>query len=148
MRLLLLFIACALACHPECRWACDDPVCNATTSVVCQPSVCMIVCTEADDRLQCSNRTDLCSVRLPTEDACEMDECPRAETVCPSVSQVCRKPLGCQFLCEAPQCTWAVKKPSNCPRPRCELQCESPACVEPAISTASILLSVLVFSLQ
>jgi hypothetical protein len=31
-------------------------------------------------------------------------------------------------MCEETKCDWKCKKPTICPRPKCELVCEKPAC--------------------
>jgi hypothetical protein len=31
-------------------------------------------------------------------------------------------------MCEATKCDWKCKKPITCPKPKCELVCERPAC--------------------
>jgi hypothetical protein len=31
-------------------------------------------------------------------------------------------------MCEETKCDWKCKKPTLCPRPKCELVCEKPAC--------------------
>jgi hypothetical protein len=150
---LLLLLAGASAvgatgCHPQCRWACDDPVCTAVCAPHCQPPRCQIQCnnhsnvTEDDglggNGLYCSPPS--CSVRCP-QDMCESEMCPQCETVClpPACSphHVAHQ-AQCQVLCEATQCDWQCRKPAiggegegGCRPPRCELQCERPACETP-----------------
>jgi hypothetical protein len=108
---------------PECRYACDDPVCRAVCEPVCEPPRCEMQCTGGVNPNTCGPL--ICSTRCAS-DAIATESCPMCETVC-------RPPMGCPSehcspLCEAPQCSWSCAKPSNCPRPRCELQCERPAC--------------------
>jgi hypothetical protein len=123
--LLLLWVAIATACHPECSWACDDPVCSAVCKPVCQPPVCQVQCDNPDDVSAC--RKPHCWVRCPA-DQCESDQCPACETICAPLD--CRRnpEAVCEALCEATQCSWWCEKPDDCPKPRCELECERPAC--------------------
>lgn len=108
-------------CHPECHWACDDPVCNAVCQPVCDAPVCILfnASNPACDAFQPS-----CSVQCPP-DMCEADACPTCETICQAPSDLCNDGT---LLCEATNCTWRCEKPNNCPYPVCELQCEHPAC--------------------
>jgi len=120
--LFLLFALASAACHPECRWACDDPVCHAACTPACAPADCRV----------CTNGTDCralpwpfaCTTRCPA-DQCESDACPACETVCPDV---CGAAPGCAIECAAPQCAWRCALPAACAAPRCELACEAPAC--------------------
>lgn len=128
-----LLAASALACHPECRWQCDDPVCAAECSPVCREPVCEVVC---DDGASCG--APKCSVRCGGGDAeqCEADSCPNCETVCDPPR--CPASAGeCSILCEPPVCEWQCRKPRNCPRPRCELQCEAPACQSTSVPASA-----------
>jgi hypothetical protein len=99
-------------CHPECRWACDDPVCLAECTSFTEPPVCT-----------CENPliTPVCRVECPP-DQCEAESCPNCVTLC-DPNTACGN-----ILCEAPVAYWACRKPRNCPLPTCELQCEQPAC--------------------
>ena len=99
-------------CHPECRWACDDPVCLADCTYVAEDPVCT-----------CSNpgRTPQCYVRCPP-DQCESENCPTCETIC-EPSTACGT-----ITCEQTVAAWACRKPTNCAPPQCELVCELPAC--------------------
>jgi hypothetical protein len=69
------------------------------------------------------------------------EACPACETVCLPLDSCVS--ASCTYLCEAPVCEWVCEKPAHCPeptcaldgyaplcgvRPRCELQCEHPAC--------------------
>jgi hypothetical protein len=143
MFLLLLLLAGASACHPQCRWACDDPVCTAVCAPHCQPPRCQVQCDNnatlaIDDDglggngLYCSPPS--CTVRCP-QDMCENEMCPQCETVCLPLAcspHHVAQQAQCQVLCEAPQCDWQCRKPAigenGCHSPRCELQCERPAC--------------------
>ena len=104
---------------PECKFLCDDPICKALCVAECAPPRCEVAC-EGDATcvatLHCSTRC--ADDQLPT------DSCPACETVCEPL-------IGCalcQPLCEAPMCSWNCAKPTACPAPRCELQCEQVAC--------------------
>lgn len=121
------------ACHPECRWACDDPVCVAQCEPVCEEPRCEINCGGTDVRCQ----VPACSVRCPAVDMCESDTCPQCETVCqPPICLPLEAGAECAPLCEAPRCTWQCHKPT-CEPPRCELACERPACEAPPPSSTS-----------
>ena len=118
--ILFTFVTFAFAAHPECRWACDDPICSARCAPVCQPPACQVQCTAPHT---CSVTRPSCSNRCNTTDQSESDSCPYCETIC--LPLACP---GCDILCEAPICQWTCVKPDKCPKPRCELQCERPAC--------------------
>ena len=129
--LLLLFLPLlALSAHPQCRYACDDPVC---------PAVCRHICEEPKCQIQCPPNAYCnppnCRVRCP-EDQAELDSCPQCETIC-DPPQCMPLNANCQPLCEATVCHWQCEKPRGCPKPQCELQCEKPACEYS--SSASIL---------
>jgi hypothetical protein len=110
---LLLLLGLAAACHPMCRWVCDDPVCNAVCAFACSEPVCQL-------DPPCG-RKPTCSLRCLTG-TCENDTCPQCEVVCdPSPCP------GSQALCEAVDCAWRCHKPA-CRQPVCELTCEQPAC--------------------
>lgn len=122
--LFLLFVLSCHSAHPECRYACDDPTC---------PAVCRHICLEPRCEIQCTNSTNAycnppnCRVNCPIVDQSESDSCPFCETVC-DPPQCMPLNAECQPLCEATQCFWQCEKPRNCPKPRCELVCERPAC--------------------
>jgi len=48
------------------------------------------------------------------------DQCPDCQTVC-IPNELCSNPL-----CQQTVANWACRKPSSCPHPTCELNCESP----------------------
>jgi len=101
-----------MSCHPECYWMCDNPTCRAECKIMYEPPVC--ICDGNP------SRKPQCSIRCPP-DQCEMNQCPNCETIC--------EPLAnCEPLCEQVVATWACRKPPSCPSPKCELQCEMPAC--------------------
>jgi len=117
--LLCLTIAFAFAANPECRWACDDPVCPAHCVPVCAAPRCQIQC---DPGHSCPFSVPSCTTRCPLDQS-PADNCPQCETVCSPVN--CP---GCHPLCEATVCNWHCTKPAMCVQPRCELVCERPAC--------------------
>lgn len=123
----LLFFTLCYSCHPQCRWACDDPVCNAVCHYQCHAPVCQTQCISNSTR--CYGPS--CSVRCPPNQ-CESDSCPNCETVCNPPScfnpQTYEPVTDCQNLCEATNCSWKCEKPTNCPYPKCQLMCEQPAC--------------------
>jgi hypothetical protein len=106
---------------PQCRWACDDPICSA----VCH-QVCNITCD-----YQCLGDVRICNPpkcrQQCVSDQVVADSCPTCEVVCDPL--VCSNTnVPCDPLCEAPECKWYCEKPKSCPPPRCELVCEHPAC--------------------
>jgi hypothetical protein len=103
----------------ECRWACDDPVCHPICYTKCALPLCQASCTSPHICLYQPN----CRVRCPLYLLVE-NSCPACETVCDPL------PCGgdCSPLCEATSCSWECSKPTDCRYPRCELQCEAPAC--------------------
>jgi hypothetical protein len=112
--------------HPQCRWACDDPVCHAICRPVCEPPRCEAHCTEPHTctvKPKCRTACDL------NGDVSETEACPSCETHCDPLPQHCAA-HECSPLCEAPVCGWVCEKPppSLCAKPRCELQCEQPTC--------------------
>ena len=131
--ILLLYIGKSQECHPECSWACDSPVCPAVCEPVCEAPVCEI----------CDNSTGHicypqggCYTRCPS-DQCEADSCPVCETLCP---HACYDAPACYIQCQETMCSWRCRKPTNCPYPRCELQCEHPACEHSGASSLSMTL--------
>lgn len=117
---LVLFLHLSIVfggCHPECRYACDDPVCPAVCETVCETPAC--------EFNQTCGYSPSCEVRCPL-DMCESDSCPACETICnPPPSEACG-----DVLCEATNCTWRCRKPTEaeCRKPLCEIVCERPAC--------------------
>jgi len=125
------FMEAEKACHPQCRWQCDDPVCPAKCHPVCERPKCQIQCEEtacAKCKVHCDKPQ--CNVRCP-KDMCEKNDCPKCETVCSPAncrtSCVAPEPV-CTPMCEETKCDWKCKKPTTCPKPKCELQCDKPAC--------------------
>jgi hypothetical protein len=141
--LLILFLGSTLACHPECRWQCSDPVCPAICAPICEAPVCQICVNRTS--LVCAN-TRYCFIQYPTlDDACEADSCPIVEVICPNL---CYGLDNCTVLCSQPMCSWQCSKPTNCPHPVCELQCEHPACEYTSSAISSIRTSfILILSL-
>jgi hypothetical protein len=119
------------ACHPQCRWQCDDPMCPAKCHPVCERPKCQIQCEEtacAKCKVHCDKPQ--CNVRCP-KDMCEKKDCPKCETVCSPAncrtSCVAPEPV-CTPMCEETKCDWKCRKPTTCPKPKCELQCQKSAC--------------------
>jgi len=117
------------ACHPECRYLCDDPVCYPTCVAKVEPPRCTVNCNSCfiPEPGQCNFHCN--SVSLSNGDFCEADSCPIAETLCSEL--VCSNlPNGvtCSVLCEAPVSGWHCVEPTHCKKPICKLQCEKPAC--------------------
>lgn len=133
--MLLLLVYSAWAIGPECRWACDDPVCQAVCEPVCAPAACTVQCTGTEPVPSCS--PPRCRTRCQSAaNSSPSDSCPGCETVCEAPS--CRPSAEtCEIVCEQLSCGWKCRKPTHCQRPRCELQCEHPTCVAPEESRAS-----------
>jgi len=145
--ILWSLVARAQTCDAECRWLCDDPVCPAVCVPDCLPPVCArcLNHTLPDPpyyNLTC-RPTQRCHVTCPP-DQCNADMCPACETTCPTEGLCQNEPVDeCIVLCEAPQCGWRCSKPLNCPKPRCELQCEEPACaVSGGVTTTNSPISI------
>ena len=135
MVILLLWVCLALACHPQSRWACDDPCDGAWT---CDDPICPLICEAiCDSSCVCFNEltnasyAKSCEVYCPP-DQCESDSCPSCEVRCPV-----RCVDGYTPLCEHPECTWKCEPNVNCPEPVCEQQSEWRPCVKPRCELAS-----------
>lgn len=109
------------SCHPQCHWACDDPVCNATCVEQCSPPACQIINAT---NLVCASVVPDCSIVCAPTPHCEALDCPACEVQCQPPPTLCGDGT---ILCEAPNCAWQCSKP-DCRLPLCELQCESPTC--------------------
>lgn len=125
---LLIFVTFSDACHPQCSYACDDPVCPAECHAQSSKPKCTVSCNNSFVPIQgqcnfkCSNVVNITNV-------CESDSCPLVETLCTQL--ICidlPRTVTCTVLCEAPTAGWVCNKPKNCRQPICELQCEKPAC--------------------
>lgn len=142
--LLALVTSGASGCHPECRWACDDPVCPASCSPQCASPACIIANAS---NLVCNSVVPRCTI-LCAPNQCESDSCPACEIQCDPPPVMCADGT---ILCEAPVCAWQCNKP-DCRRPLCELQCEHPACEAlsgaTALGTSFLLLLLVLLALQ
>ncbi len=133
MKQLLLLFLLALGFATECRYACDDPIGRSECTPRCLDPVCVYdpPCgdKEPNAQIRCAEGVDV----LPTE------MCPMCETVVSDIPDEC---LG-NVLCEAPQCGWEchINPLTSPPHPRCELQCEQPACEFSSSSRISMLWS-------
>lgn len=118
-------------CHPQCRWACDDPACPALCHPVCERPQCEIQCeplSMADCDVSC--KKPVCNVRCP-KDLCEKADCPQCETVCQTADckAICQPPEPkCEPICKDTKCDWQCEKPSVCAKPKCQLTCEPVKC--------------------
>lgn len=118
----------SIACHPECSYMCDDPVCPAECYAKGYAPKCSLSCNNSYIPIQgqCNYK---CTTVVNSTNSCETDSCPMAEIICTNL--FCTNlPHGilCNILCEAPTAGWVCNKPKNCRKPICELQCEKPAC--------------------
>jgi hypothetical protein len=132
MLLFIILIACVFACHPESRWACDDP-CGEW---ICSDPICRPICEPNCKPVNCvcyNAATDhsypkVCYIFCP-EDQCESDSCPQCEIKCPDSCAYQYEPL-----CQAPDCGWTCRTNYSCPEPQCEqasttvTNCEPPRC--------------------
>ena len=129
--LLLLSMTCVSSlmsqgCHPLCSYQCDNPVCPADCRPVCQPYNCRICEITEENTTICNERIeDGCSTNCPP-DQCETDTCPQCEIKCSD--DLCDDDPNCLIQCYQIECAWDCRKPYNCPKPVCELQCEQSAC--------------------
>jgi len=104
---------------PRCSWMCDDPVCEAVCTPVCEQPQC-----------QCfvpATGTPQCTVNPTCSTSCNTTyngACPDCQTQC-SASQLCET---CDIVCPPLSCAWDCMKPTNCRQPVCELACEMPIC--------------------
>lgn len=115
-------------CHPECRWLCDDPLCNAEIAVECPATACGTPsCTQED----CT-----CDVwPTPAIESCADAHSKEPTCTLALTGQNCHSPSGaacsCKADCPTVTCTRSAPLDERCTRPRCELQCERPACEAP-----------------
>jgi hypothetical protein len=108
--LLLLFVSASLAVLPECRFACDDPVCNAVCGAMCDPPN----CTSTDPQCTVSCTTSCNETVIDTNNP-------------PSCVTRCNPCTMGSISCTAPNCGWVCERGETCAQPLCELQCEMPA---------------------
>lgn len=132
--LLVLTTTTTLACHPLCTYQCDDPVCLADCHPVCRAPNCSLTCTNPTDVSHCSSPN--CNVECPAADQCESDECPACSTLCAPVHCLTRS-ANCTIQCTETVCGWECVKPTDCPLPTCQLQCDQPACQPPSLGTVN-----------
>jgi len=122
----------AAQCHPLCSWQCDSPICRADCRTRCQPPRCQRCYNVSGTVGNCEPlEPGQCSVSCPPNQ-CEAAQCPACETQCSP--RICtsgafgRAQPGCLVLCAETVCLWQCRKPWNCTRPSCQLQCEQQAC--------------------
>ncbi len=144
-------------CMPECRWACNDPVCHpicgpACAAPDCTPlcetppywnvcKTCEIVCEPADCHLDCGRDQE--TNEFTVADQCTLESCPRCSTVCApvqcrfqncyseSINEICATRDAndlCETQCAHTRCDWSCQAPTRCESPQCELVCQAPAC--------------------
>lgn len=106
----------------ECKWQCDDPVCNQRCDAVCQDPVCTFT-------------QDGKTIEQPDGMTCEI-VCPTNQMAgenCPACSIQCSEVEGVEATCQPTNCNWscpAVDK-SKCTKPQCELVCPQASCLAP-----------------
>lgn len=125
--LLLLLSYTVFTCHPECSWQCDSPTCPAVCSTSCLPYNCSrcFIDPNTNETVDCKKIAVGCSITCPS-DQCETDFCPQCSISCNA--GLCQGESNCIILCHELQCGWSCRKPTDCPYPLCQLNCEQPAC--------------------
>lgn len=124
-------------CFPACTWNCDRPSCPARCEPQCEKPQCELRCEKLPETA-CDIRCEKpkCEVRCSRRN-CQSGGCPLCENVClPAKCQtVCTPAIPkCKPTCSAPKCTWSCRKPTTCPKPKCNLGCAphpTPACGNP-----------------
>jgi hypothetical protein len=137
--LLLLFLCVSVVhgqgCHPLCTYECSSPTCPAMCVPVCKPANCEVCFNVSGTITNCMSLvgTGVCELTCPANQ-CESSECPVCEIQCDE-QRVCgsrRNPFSlnpnCLVMCQEASCSWQCTKPTNCPYPQCQLQCDPPAC--------------------
>lgn len=116
-------------CHPTCAYECDSPTCFASCVPQCLPYRCQTCeLNPFTNVTTCGPLSSSgCYVHCP-RDQCEEDSCPECEIIC-NVGNLCNPDDPyCHVQCLELECDWKCDKPGDCPLPRCELQCDPPAC--------------------
>jgi len=121
-------------CFPDCKWGCDAPSCPAVCEPQCEKPACELRCEKLGETA-CDIRCEKpkCEVRCSRKN-CQASGCPLCENVClPAKCQTVCTPAvpNCRPTCSAPKCTWSCRKPTTCPKPKCNLVCNqrpTPAC--------------------
>ena len=132
--LLLLFINLIYSQIPQCSYVCSSNTCDAICSPICSPIDCTVFCNPVDVEGVCNSPN--CHIEFSSNQNI-LEECPLAEILCDELS--CNpKNRPCEIQCQEIQCSWECKKPSICPFPFCELQCEKAACEFSSYSKLSI----------
>lgn len=110
-------------CQPQCLWHCTNPKCEETCTPVCAAPTCKTFCKPVDP----STCTTECQ---PPE--CSVI-CPKSGTAGTKCSTVCGPPTcetkchqDCQSKCADPICSFDCTRPTDCPKPDCQLTCDSP----------------------
>jgi hypothetical protein len=120
-------------CNPLCKWECTEPECPPVCKPVCARPRCENRCVQlpcSKCQLHCSK--PMCTVRCPKV-MCAKDRCPTCVTSCEPAKcySTCEEPAPtCRAVCEPTRCDWKCRKPDNCPKKKCQLNCEKPECAE------------------
>jgi hypothetical protein len=114
--LVFLFGVQSLLDPAKCTYLCDDPVCNALCSPLCEAPSCQI-----PERY---SHSLVCETRCPPASCLDKSICP----ACSLKSNNDTNTVLCNRFCRAPACACSCIKPTNCPKPRCELMCEKHSC--------------------
>jgi len=115
-------------CFPDCKWRCDEPTCPAVCEPQCEKPACELRCEKLGETA-CDIRCEKprCEVRCSRKN-CQAGGCPLCENVClPAKCQTVCTPAvpNCRPTCSAPKCTWSCRKPTSCPKPKCNLACNA-----------------------
>lgn len=115
------------SCHAECSYQCDNPVCRAVVIPYCKKPNCYICGNNThEDTPECVPWNNCYHQCLNYTNQCELDMCPMCSIHCKEPR--CPPGVSCFIECNEPECGWIASKPTNCPLPRCILQCEQVAC--------------------
>jgi hypothetical protein len=138
---LLLLIIIVKSSNPQCFWQCDNPICYAECSAVCKPPICHIQCLIGDPQLVCNPLN--CDILCGTDQDI-LNSCPLCDVECQELR--CLPGFSCEILCEEIDCAWNCQKPQTCPYPRCELQCNPPACEFSGSNTLKISILMIIIN--
>jgi hypothetical protein len=128
MILLLLFTS-VYALAPQCRWACDDPMCDAICEAVCDMPQCNFTGTPCIGYSpQCSYTCNQTYAALPAvcDSTCQPPPCVGTTIAC--------APLNCGWRCIVGECV----------QPQCQAVCEMPVNEFLSLSSSTTLIPSLV----
>jgi hypothetical protein len=111
-------------CDPHCTWQCGpEKSCDQNCTPSCAPPKCATFCAKSRENCETRCAEPRCAVVCPATHDCLDGKCPRCKTVCsPPLCTTSCAPDDCQSKCARPVCSWTCKK-SECPMPKCQLNC-------------------------